>query len=280
MELDFAISAARTAARHPCESAGRLRGRIDTRRDQRAVIAAGGPDRVYPGVADPAAALHEALGLPMPCNAAAVFEATWAAIVRELRAIGARVGLASYRGWNDGDRSMAAAVWCLVAHLHPLVVVETGVAHGLTSRVILEGLERNRDGCLISIDLPAVDATLHGEIGMAVPARLAHRWIYLAGTSRAHLPALVDHRQAVDLFVHDSLHTERNTRFELDVAWPALRPGGAAVVDDIHRSLAFQHFADECAPARWFVANHQLGSGKWGVALKKRTSIDGRGPDS
>jgi hypothetical protein len=42
-------------------------------------------------------------------------------------------------------------------HLRPDTVVETGVAHGVTSRVIREGLERNRSGHLWSVDLPAVD---------------------------------------------------------------------------------------------------------------------------
>ena len=59
-------------------------------------------------------------------------------------------------GGDDGDRAQAEAIWCLVAHLRPATVVETGVAHGLTSRVILEGLHRNGNGHLWSVDLPAV----------------------------------------------------------------------------------------------------------------------------
>ena len=36
-------------------------------------------------------------------------------------------------------------------------VVETGVAHGVTSRFILEALERNGRGFLWSIDLPPLE---------------------------------------------------------------------------------------------------------------------------
>jgi predicted O-methyltransferase YrrM len=165
-----------------------------------------------------------------------------------LATAGLRVGLASYRGWNDGDRAQAKAIWCLVAHLRPETVVETGVAHGLTSRVILEGLHRNGNGHLRSVDLPAIDPALHHEIGIAVQADLRSRWTYL-GTSRRHLPELVRRLKQIDIFVHD-LHTTRNTYFELDTVWPALPPGGVAMADDIHRNLGFCRFIERAGRDR------------------------------
>ncbi|HYY20219.1 MAG TPA: class I SAM-dependent methyltransferase, partial [Streptosporangiaceae bacterium] len=185
-----------------------------------------------------------------------------------LTAAGLRVGLATYRGWNDGDRAQASAIWCLVTHLRPAIVVETGVAHGLTTRVILEGLQRNGKGHLWSVDLPSVDPALHHEIGVAVPAELRSRWTYVAGTSRRRLPELVRRVGQVDLFVHDSLHTARNIGFELDTVWPALTPGGVAVVDDIHRSLGFSRFVDRVAPGAWVATRHVTGDGLWGIAIK------------
>ena len=74
----------------------------------------------------------------------------------DLTSAGVRVGVASYGKWNDGDRAFGEAIWCLVQHLRPATVVETGVAHGLTSRVILEGLLCTGYGLLWSVDLPAV----------------------------------------------------------------------------------------------------------------------------
>ena len=50
--------------------------------------------------------------------------------------------------------------------------METGVAHGVTSRVILEALERLGSGHPWSIDLPAMDSALHDSIGIAVPGSL------------------------------------------------------------------------------------------------------------
>jgi hypothetical protein len=224
----------------------------------------------YAVVEDWAPVLHKAIHAPWPCRESEQFGAVWDATVSGLKAAGLRVGLASYRGWNDGDRAQAEAIWCLVAHLRPAIVVETGVAHGLTSRVILEGLHRNGNGHLWSVDLPAVDPALHHEIGVAVPEDLRSRWTYVEGTSRRRLPGLVRDGKHVDLFVHDSLHTTRNTCFELDTVWPALPPGGVAVVDDIHRNLGFSRFTSRVAPGAGIVARHVTGDGRWGIAIKAR----------
>lgn len=130
----------------------------------------------------------------------------------------------------------------LVRHLKPNKVVETGVAHGLTSRFILEALERNGFGHLWSIDLPPIEQAWREQVGMAVGDRYPHRWTLIKGSSRRRLPALLRELGEIDLFIHDSLHSERNVSFELDRAWAALRPGGAIVVDDLDANRAFQTF--------------------------------------
>lgn len=269
MELGFALRAASMVLRHPVEGMERVRARIDTRSDKRELLALGRPQSEhYAVVEDWASVLHESIGAPWPCQELDHFGPVWDATVSGLKSAGLRVGLASYRGWNDGDRAEAEAIWCLVAHSRPATVVETGVAHGLTSRVILEGLQRNGNGHLWSVDLPAVDPALHHEIGMAVPEHLRSRWTYVQGTSRRRLPALVRRLQGIDLFIHDSLHTSRNMYFELDTVWPTLSPGGAAVVDDINRNLGFSRFIPRVAPGTWVTARHVTGDGLWGTAIK------------
>ena len=271
MQLGFTIRASYMMLRHPGEGIERVRGRIDTRQDKRELMALGRPQSEhYAVVEDWAPILHKAIGAPWPCQESDQFGKVWDATVSGLIEAGLRVGLASYRGWNDGDRAQAEAIWCLVAHLRPATVVETGVAHGLTSRVILEGLHRNGNGHLWSVDLPAVDPALHHEIGMAVPKDLRSRWTYVKGTSRRRLPQLVRRLRQVDLFVHDSVHTTRNTCFELGTIWPALPPGGVAVVDDIHRNLGFSRFIESAAPGEWLATRHVTGDGLWGTAIKAR----------
>ena len=272
MRLGYTVRASKTMISNPGQGVERVRGRIDRRRDLRELAGLGVPQsELYGAVDDMAQPLHEAIGAAWPCQAAASFDHVWNEIITGLVASGVRVGLASYAGWSDCDRAQAQAIWCIIAHLRPATVLETGVAHGITSRVVLEGLERNGSGQLWSVDLPAVDPALHSEIGVAVPEDLRSRWTYVAGSSRERLPHVLANLQRLDLFVHDSLHTERNLRFELDSAWPLVRPGGVVVVDDIDHSLGFRRFVEWAAPSAWFAARKVTGRGLWGVAIKAPT---------
>lgn len=186
--------------------------------------------------------LHEGLRVTWPCEASLEFQALWPSVIARVRAAGIDVGPASFAGYNDGDAGLARAIWCLVRHLKPRNVVETGVGHGITSRFILEALALNRAGHLHSIDLPPLDPAMRRRIGIAVEPRVAGRWSLIADSSRRALPVLLARLGHIDLFVHDSLHTERNVRFEIDHAWSSLRPGGAIVVDDIDSNGGFQSF--------------------------------------
>jgi hypothetical protein len=211
--------------------------------------------------------MHERLGLTWPCAATSEFEKLWLATVEFVRAQGLSVGRGAYGGWDDADPALARVLWCLVTHLRPRLVVETGVGHGLTSRTILEALERVGEGHLWSIDLPATDSALHAQIGIAVPESLRGRWTYVNGTSRRCLPKLLEDIGPIELFVHDSSHTNRNVRFELEHAWAATRRG-AIVADDVHQSTAFASFAGEAPEGMCFVAEADDASALFGVALR------------
>ncbi len=275
MRLGYTIRSTRVMVRHPVQGVERVRGRIDRHDDLRQL----GALRVsasdfYEVAEDWDERLHAALDLPWPCGAATSFDPVWDGILADLTRAGVRVGIQSYGGWNDGDKAFAQAIWCVIAHLRPAKVVETGVAHGLTSRVILEGLKRNGNGHLWSVDLPAVDSALHSEIGMAISPELRSSWTYVQGTARERLPGLLAELGEIDMFVHDSLHTGRNQRFEIESAWSVMRPGGVAVIDDIDHSLAFRAFVDGASPRAWLAARHVTGpglagaAGLWGLAIK------------
>jgi hypothetical protein len=187
--------------------------------------------------------LHETLGVPRPCDEAPKFAELWRQVMGELEAKGIRPGPESFQWWNDGDAGFVRAVWCLVRHLRPAKIVETGVAHGVTSRFILEALKRNGNGHLWSVDLPPLERSWRRQVGMAVGEGHSDRWTYIKGSSRRRLPRLLDELGQIDLFIHDSLHSERNVRFELDRAWPRLGPKGAVVVDDVDANWAFRLFS-------------------------------------
>jgi predicted O-methyltransferase YrrM len=175
----------------------------------------------------------------------------WPSILNDLEQQGIRPGPESYLFWNDGDPALIQAIWCLVRKLQATKVVETGVAHGLSSRFILEALRTN-GGHLWSIDLPPSWAPeRHREIGAAVSDR--SKWSLILGASRRRLPKLLKAIGPIDIFVHDSDHSAENMFFELSLAWKALRPGGAVVVDDIDLNWAFDEFSNRQRKSERFI---------------------------
>jgi len=197
--------------------------------------------------------LHERSAAKWPCSSTSEFWDLWRELNGELEVAGIRAGPASFQGWNDGDAGLARAIWCLVRHLRPQNVVETGVARGVTSRVVLEALERNGQGHLWSIDLPPLERVWHQQVGVTVRDRHKSRWSYIKGSSRRRLPGLLAQLGQIELFIHDSLHTERNLLFELEQTWTAVRPGGAVVVDDVDVSGGFKFFTRTFSPSSFMV---------------------------
>ena len=211
------------------------------------------PPDLYKAQDDWESQLHRSLDGTPPAEVTSEFWDLWSRVIGELNAKGVRAGPASFKGWNDGDAAFVRAIWYLTRHLRPENVVETGVAHGITSRFILEGLERNGRGHLWSIDRPPMEREWRAQIGIAVDTRSQHRWSYVTGASRRRLPGVLSRLGRIDLFVHDSLHSERNVRFEIDRAWAALRPGGAIVVDDIDTNWGMRSFTESVSGCRSIV---------------------------
>jgi len=197
--------------------------------------------------------LHSSIGVQWRCPESTEFAGLWREVMDRLGARGLKLGPESFYGWNDGDPELVRAIWCLVRHLRPEVVVETGVGHGITSRFVLEAMERNGKGHLWSIDLFPVTPERAAEIGVAVEGRFADRWTLINSSSRRRLPALVDELGQVDLFIHDSLHSARNVCFELSVVRRAMRDGSFSVVDDIDTNWGFKRFTRTCPEAQQLV---------------------------
>jgi hypothetical protein len=157
-------------------------------------------------------------------------------------------------------------IQALVYIIKPDVVIETGVAHGSSSMMILEAMEFNQKGRLYSIDLPIIKKGerfipfLKGyefkmedisyvepeyPTGWLVPEHLRHRWRLILGDSLIEMPRLLRDLEYVDIFHHDSLHLYGQMFKEFNFAWPKIRPKGLLTSHDIfirnHAALA--HFA-------------------------------------
>jgi predicted O-methyltransferase YrrM len=150
------------------------------------------------------------------------------------------------------DSVMARCCYLACRMTEPEVIVETGVAYGVSSAFILRALEENGRGTLHSVDLPPLRSEHERFWGIAVPEALKVRWRLHRGSSARVLPRLLEEIRTVDLFVHDSLHTRRNMRREFDTVWPFLRNGAVLLADDVERNRAFGELQLK-KPALWRV---------------------------
>ena len=213
------------------------------------------------------ARLHALVAAAWPCPECAGFDELYAETIAQLGAQGLPVGRGAFGGWDDADPAFARAVWCLAVHLRPTKVVETGVARGVTTRIVLEALQQAGSGHLWSIDRPPLDRRLHAQIGTAVPEHLRSRWSLLRGTSRRVLPGLLADVGPIDLFVHDSLHTDRNLHFELTRSWGAMGGHGALVADDVNQNSAFHSFVQSRPALDAILAPADDGRSVFGIAV-------------
>lgn len=148
-------------------------------------------------------------------------------------------------------------LYFLIRKLKPKVIVETGVAAGKSTGMILKALNDNDFGELYSIDLPFQwyiygNHQLHLDSlpldktpGYLVPHYLKKNWHLILGSTKQVLPKLLKKLGTIDIFFHDSEHTEETMMFEYNISWPIIRKKGALVSDDINFTKAFKDFSKE-----------------------------------
>ena len=171
--------------------------------------------------------------------------------------------------WPDPPRDhygarpeLALVIRAVVRLTRPAIAVETGVAQGVTTAVILQAMAENGEGRLYSVDVPPPLAA-DGYVGSLVPDRLRSRWTLRTGLSRDELPPLLAALGTIDLFLHDAEHRYEAQTEEYEQAWPRLRSGGQLVTDDVD-TPAFMDFAARVGGAPFLIGE---ASSKSGVGL-------------
>ena len=150
---------------------------------------------------------------------------------------------------HNAAPSLSGVCYALCRALRPAVVLETGVAWGVSSSFIAKALAMNGAGELHSVDRAPVRPGVEDYIGALVPDELRSRWTLHRGTSRRLLPRLLREIEAPALFIHDSQHTYRNIRWELQTVAPYLTRPAGVVVDDATGNLAFANWLEDARPA-------------------------------
>lgn len=155
-----------------------------------------------------------------------------------------------------GRPSLVRMVAGIVRLVSPEVMVETGVAQGVTTASILNAMSLNEHGHLYSIDLPVLQENERSYVGKLVPAELRGRWTLALGPSGRLLAKLANRLGQFDVFLHDAEHSYESQIEEYRVAWPHLRPGGILISDDVGNA-AFVEFAAHVAERPFLVGDPQ-----------------------
>lgn len=165
------------------------------------------------------------------------------------------------RAPGDLNPEAGARIYSLLRKEKPETIVETGVCNGMSTVYVLSALAKNDSGRLYSIDYPLRaneslekfrEETFDEYGGAAIPAdkdpgwiipdELRNRWTLRIGKSQVELPKLRAEIDEIDVFIHDSEHSEPCMMMEFELAYNWLRDGGYLIADDIHWNDAFETF--------------------------------------
>lgn len=175
---------------------------------------------------------------------------------------------APFPRFHNGGIGLARVCYAATRIVRPNITVESGVCYGVTSAYFLQALAQNGSGHLHSIDLPPLGRNADSYVGGLVPRELRTWWTLHRGATRRLLAPLVRRLEVVDLFLHDSLHTYSNMRWEFATVWPALRPGGLLIADDVEGNTAFQELSQRVDVSHAWVVQEKSKESMFGVAVK------------
>ena len=166
-------------------------------------------------------------------------------------------------------------LYVIIRALKPKIVVETGGTPGKSTAFILRAMHNNQTGHLYTIDLPPdkidkkqlqENESYHeflpvGAVsGWVVPDYLRDRHTQLIGSSREHLPGLLNDVGSIDIFLHDSDHSYENMYWEFETAVASLGKSGLLLSDDV---LANDSFPNFCVKRKLFFRNvYNLGAAR------------------
>lgn len=134
------------------------------------------------------------------------------------------------------ESGTSTILYTLVRTMRPANVVETGIANGHSSFVILSALENNGTGRLASVDIR------HDVGGLVTPA-LTKRWTKIIVTDQRPGLQVLRNRlssfEPAELFFHDGDHRFLGQMLDYALARKMLTSDGLLVSDDINTTSAW-----------------------------------------
>jgi predicted O-methyltransferase YrrM len=133
--------------------------------------------------------------------------------------------------WNGGE-VLAGVLYTLVSINNPKVVLETGVANGISTEMILKKLSKSSTLHSFDVKPESINSVKGGT-----------NWVFhlLNGNNpkKSFKLELSRLQKEVDIWVHDSDHSRYWQTFEYKQALNSLKYGGFLISDDINTSSAW-----------------------------------------
>ncbi|HYZ16112.1 MAG TPA: class I SAM-dependent methyltransferase [Candidatus Acidoferrum sp.] len=190
---------------------------------------------------DPVALLRNHLPPPLRERALDGIIEEFVPLAATLRERYDRVPLAFPAAYALADEA-AFVLYALARLLRPRTILESGVANGHSTYVLVHAVRANGCGRVHSVDVsPRVGALLRDEERVRWSLTLLRR-----GHEHSDLRALVASLPPIDLFHHDSLHTYAWQSFEFATV-TRHSPAALIVSDDADGSFAFSDHCERTA---------------------------------
>lgn len=148
----------------------------------------------------------------------------------------------------------------LVCQTRPITLVETGIADGHSTFVLLSALKAaNTD----SATLVSTDISHQSGVIVDRPTTLTDNpfptWkkIILPVNDAHAFQRILNKFRLIDIFIHDSNHAYRWQTIEYQTAWHHLQPGGWLCSDDIDASYAFLNFCRAVGQTPMILFDHR-----------------------
>ncbi len=123
--------------------------------------------------------------------------------------------------------------------------LETGVAYGWSTLVILLALNNVEGSCLHSVDLPYMKRRSENYVGIVIPDGLLGKWTLHKGADKDIIPKIYKRYGPFSFIHYDSDKTYAGRLWAYKKLWPLLERGGFFVSDDISDNTAFFEFSQD-----------------------------------
>lgn len=134
----------------------------------------------------------------------------------------------------------------LTRFLKPNIVLETGVAAGYSSKVILKGIEKNKNGSLYSSDFPYFRIKNPEKyIGILLSEKLKQNWNLAIEGDEINLRRFFKVIKKIDLFHYDSDKSYNGKKKVFNLIIEKMSKGSVMIFDDIQDDTFFKDIVIE-----------------------------------